>query len=283
MTEESANDVSSPNLKGNSRRKKNTPSEAQTPKGTTRSLESDDDSESEGEKENNSYLKDNAFNLSQVKINALRMLEDRGYRLDRGDSEIVQMKPETLSRRLDLLKMNKSYEHETENKSLHLIFLSGGVNQTINKPIIQKLLSSLSKQKPKVLVIIGDAPLGAKAVDKLLERGGASGSWFIQFFRLEELLYRPIDHGWCPIYVKLSEEEKINLRRNEGISLANLALLRYADLSDLKAEKDKDKFFIDPICKYYELKPDDIVKEIGVNVALNYLCPVYLLYRRVGR
>jgi hypothetical protein len=249
-------------------------------------VESGSEEEKEGKEDIEKYISDQekAFNLAQVKINALRMLETRGYQLDRIDSEIVKMKPEVLAEKPNLLLINKSYEHETSNLRLHLIFLTGGISQTINKPIIQKLLSALNRgQKPKVLVMIGDVPLGAKAVDKLLERKGVSSEWFIQFFRMEELLYSPIQHDWCPRYVKLTDDEKINLRRIEGIAQANLPLMRYADLTDLKAEKDKDKFFIDPICKYYGFQPNDIVKEIGSNIALNFLCPKYLLYRRVGR
>ena len=249
----------------------------------------DDDDESEedeGKEEVEKYALtgEASFNLAKVKLHALRMIEDRGYKLDEIDTGILKRTPEDLSKRPELLRINKFYEHESRDARLHLVFLAGGTNATINKPIIQKLLSSLSRgQKPKVLVMIGDVPLGAKAIDKLLERKGISSEWFVQFFRMEELLYSPINHTWAPKYIKLSDEEKINLRKIEGISLASLPLMRYADLTDLKVEKDKDKVFIDPICKYYGFEPNDVVKELGRNIALNFLCPVYLLYRRVSR
>ena len=277
MSESESEEVR-PKTKVSSRRRKVEESEDED--------EDNDDNEDEGREEVEKYALtgEAALNLATVKLNALRMIEDRGYKLDDTDSSILRRTPEDLSRKPELLRIDKSYEHESRDARLHLVFLAGGTNASINKPIIQKLLSSLSRgQKPKVLVMIGDVPLGAKAVDKLLERKGISSEWFVQFFRMEELLYSPINHDWTPKYIKLSEEEKINLRRNEGISLANLPLMRYADLTDLKVEKDKDKVYIDPICKYYGFVVNDVVKEIGRNVALNFLCPVYLLYRRVSR
>jgi hypothetical protein len=273
MAEGNSKKSSTPNKKSEKSQRKSSEREVNEELETEYFLESGDESdEDKATKTNNlkSYVsvKGNAYNLAQAKINALKMLEDRGYQLDDIDINITKMEPDELSKKLRYLEINKTYQHKTEDKILHLEFIFSGDNATLNKPIIQKLLAPLNKKNIKALVIIGDAPLGAKAIEKLLERNGIASSWFIQFFRLDELLYRAIDHGWCPKY---------------GISLGNLPLMRYADLSDLKAEKDKDKFFIDPVCKYYGFRPDDVVKEIGVNTALNFLCPVYLLYRRVAR
>jgi DNA-directed RNA polymerase subunit H (RpoH/RPB5) len=132
-----------------------------------------------------------------------------------------------------------------------------------------------------IIITISNIPWSS-AVIKEFEKDLKSKSLQFQFFLYHELMYNPTRHNFVPIHRKLKREEVIRLERDDGVSSRILAALLYVDALYRKSSKDNKRDPpTDPIVKWYDFRPGDIIEITGVNWINESDVPVVLRYRAV--
>lgn len=82
-----------------------------------------------------------------------------------------------------------------------------------------------------------------------------------QFFKYEELMFNPTKHNFVATHRKLHAQEIKALNEEEGIGRKELPGILYVDAFYRKPSKEtKNEPITDPICKWYDFVPGDIIE-----------------------
>jgi DNA-directed RNA polymerase subunit H (RpoH/RPB5) len=104
----------------------------------------------------------------------------------------------------------------------------------------------------------------------------------LQFFRYSELTYNPTKHSMTFPHRKLTPAEVKRLVTVEGVSRDDLPCLLYVDAL-FKHSKPEDQINVvtDPIAKWYDFTPGDIIEITRINYESDSIVPVTKYLRAV--
>lgn len=215
----------------------------------------------------------------RVKINCVIMMEKRGYKIGE-EADLIKKwnsKDSMFKEKISEDYLNVIYGDNPDNVN-NLVALC--LNESLNKESVIEIIDLAKDNECKkiTLVINSIKHIGASGLDQLSSRLGQIQTIL---FTADEMLVDPTSHIYSPIYRKLSEQEKENLARQTNFK--QLPLMRHSDIRELKLEtkQQRSKLIHDPVAKYLDFQPSDVIEERGVNFQLNLIVPTYLLYRYV--
>lgn len=234
-----------------------------------------------------------------IKKNLCLMINDRGYLLPPDEERYLNEEPEAfLNEEEPNFEMTYSNE-EDENgnfigKILRTTLLIKTDNKAINKQDATDLIKILRADKDisvNTFIIISNVKahrLGNQKLSALMTPNqtvkGALKDLFIQFFKLEELLYDPTQHFYQSQFAPLTEDERLELD-SDGITTAVLPVMKYSDLVDEVNEQSERRknLFCDPIVRHFGWRTGDIIKEEANLFAVPFLNTAYLNYLIIRR
>ena len=114
----------------------------------------------------------------------------------------------------------------------------------------------------KTIITISQAPWPPKLYQKFTE---TMGHVHFQFFSHSELMYNPTKHIFNSSYRKLLKSEIETIETTEGVSRSQFAKMIYVDALTRKMNKDKAEAPIDPNCKWYDFRLDDVIEVTRLN------------------
>ena len=196
-----------------------------------------------------------AARLFEVKKNQLKMMQKRGYNIDK-EKSILKL---TLRQFLDAYvtfarEQNKTfravltYFYENDEGKRILVYYADvptsstqlGVNE------VGDAIVDMVKWKLRDAVIITSKPLSPSA------RKHTEGlvAYNIQIFLEEEMAYDPTEHFLVPQHIPLSTEEQREFLQENNLSIDQMPIIRTSDI----------------IARYYGLRGGRIVKIIRTNM-----------------
>lgn len=155
--------------------------------------------------------------------------------------------------------------------------------------------SSDQKQSLDSVIVISEAAIDSTAIKDLNKDLNKDGklSFELQNFTYSELLINPTKYYSLPLddienpdgntfqsvitYEKLPDEEAINLLKRNNILLQQLPIIKYASIFNIIEKNGK----MDPIVKYYNYKPGDIIRVTRVLFYMNSFNRTSIFYRHV--
>lgn len=204
----------------------------------------------------------------RAKLVQLEMVRDRGYVInERQRSQITELRKWLKQQsKLPSFYVNgnlnrKDWPEWLNEKYIRLNPTSGEVMDTLNVYFIE------SPQRISDMVIgditnNGDYPDNAIIITaqpltppKLKQLSGIEGT-HIMVFGLTELQVNPKRHFYQPRFRRLSIDERAKFLRTNAIASSKLPLMIYSSIKN----PDKKLLFSDPIVKYYDFRPEDIIE-----------------------
>jgi DNA-directed RNA polymerase subunit H (RpoH/RPB5) len=148
-----------------------------------------------------------------------------------------------------------------------------------------KIISYINKAnnvKINNIITISNLNWGSKGIEPLKK---SLDHIHFQFYLYSELMYNPTKHFFVPIHRKLKNDEIKSLIENDGIDpYYDLSSMIYIDAFYKKPSKDtKKQIVMDPICKWYNFKPGDVIEITRINFVTDTDIPVSIAYRIVKK
>jgi hypothetical protein len=237
----------------------------------------------------------NRLQMLVIKKNLCQMIEDRGYLLPEEEQKYLEQEPEDLVTGEDPdFEMTYTDDEDEKGNPIGKILRTTMIIKTDNKAINKQDATDLikifrgEKGDPPVntFIVISNVKAHRLGLQKLASlmmpmqtsvRSLREDTPFVQFLRLEDLLYNPTQHFYQSRFSILTEDERTELDA-DGVTAASLPVIKYSDIVDEVNETPERRktLFCDPIVRYYGLRTAVILKEEAFLFAVSFLNINYL-------
>lgn len=188
--------------------------------------------------------------LLEVKKNQLKMVERRGYNIDREAPLLKYNRRNFINYFLPRCQkesrtvrnmLTNVYEHNDPEKGRLAVYYSETpTTSQLGVKDAGKAIEYMREYKARTAIIITGKPLSTQAVKSINGLVGYS----IQIFLEEEMSYDPTEHVFVPKHIPLSKEEQKDFLNKNNLSVDEMPIIATNDI----------------ISRYYGLRPGQVVR-----------------------
>lgn len=196
-----------------------------------------------------------AQRLFTVKKNQLKMVERRGYKVEKQEKDLFKTSLEGFleayvpfaKKKKQSLRSILSRPYDSETGSVYVYFADQGKSsKQLGVDIVTDAIATTDKYNTKNLILITPVPLTPSARKKVEELV----SYTVSIFLETEMVYDPTEHYFTPKHRALSTQEQRDFLQNNNLSVDQLPIILTTDM----------------ISRYYGFRPGQVIKIDRVNM-----------------